>query len=179
MPSDDSTKSIVEALLFSADEPLPLGKMSQMLPEIHGKTIRKAVEDLRVEYDEQRRGFSIEEIAGGYQMFTRSEYAKWVRRLRRAQAESKLSQAALETLAVIAYKQPTIRSAVEAVRGVACGPIIRTLLDKKLIRITGRDTSLGRPILYGTTEDFLKHFGLRAIEDLPNPDDLSKQLNTE
>jgi segregation and condensation protein B len=116
--------------------------------------------------------FQIEEIANGFQLLSRPEYHEWISKIRKKSGESKLSQQALETLSIIAYKQPIIRAEIEAIRGVQSGQMIRTLIEKGLVKITGRDEVLGRPLLYGTTTKFLDHFGLKSIKDLPKVEDL-------
>ena len=134
--------------------------------------MRQAIEDLNSRYESTGSAFRVESIAGGYQMLTLPAYHDAIARLRRSRSDSKLSQAALETLAIVAYRQPIIRADVEAIRGVACGEIIRGLLDKGLVKIAGRADVLGRPMLYGTTKRFLETFGLGGLEDLPRVEEL-------
>ena len=124
------------------------------------------------DYDTQGRSFQIEEIAGGYQLFTKPEYYEWVAKLRKKSGETKLSQASLETLAIIAYKQPILRADLESIRGVQSGQIIRLLMEKDLVKVIGRDESLGHPLLYGTTKKFLEYFGLKDLQDLPKIEEL-------
>ena len=163
---------IVEALLFSGDSPLSSTKIASALGAITGRDVSKIVDRLNARYDEMGMSFCIESIAGGYQMLTRPEYATYLQRLYRVRSDNRLSNAALETLAVVAYKQPALRADVEAIRGVACGEVLRTLMEKSLIKIVGRAEELGRPMLYGTTKRFLEIFGLRHINDLPAVPDL-------
>ena len=139
-----------------------------------GRIVRKIILELAREYDEARRGFAIEEVAGGFQMLTRKEFADYVSQLQSGGGSGRLSQAALETLAVVAYKQPVTRADIEAIRGVQAGPLLRTLLQKGLVRITGRAEVLGRPLLYGTTKKFLEHFGLKSLNELPKVEELPK-----
>ena len=130
-------------------------------------TVKKAIEALREEYRERSAGFEMVEEAGGWTMLTREDFAPYIRRLRKAAEARKLSAAALETLAVVAYKQPAQRAEVEDIRGVGSGPMLRTLMEKGLVKMVGRAEALGRPLLYGTTKQFLQVFGLGSLKDLP------------
>ena len=160
---------VVEALLFATTSPLSVQRIVDCLERRHDEaTVQRALEDLKGRYDTERHAFAIEEIAGGYQVFTRPDYYPWVRKMLKSKKEIKLSRAALETLAIVAYKQPIIRSEVEDIRGVAVGPILRNLMDMNLIKVVGRSDHLGRPMLYGTTTFFLEHFGLKDLKDLPD-----------
>ena len=166
-------KSIVEAILFASDEPVPAARLAEAAGEgVTQEAVRAAVADLIAEYDSGGRAFTIEEIAGGFQLFTRPPYNPYLKKLLRARNQARFTQAALETLAIIAYKQPITRAEVEDIRGVACGDMIRTLMEKGLVRVTGRSELIGRPLLYGTTKKFLQVFGLASVKDLPD----SKQL---
>ncbi|MFN3486271.1 MAG: SMC-Scp complex subunit ScpB [Planctomycetota bacterium] len=168
----DSLKAALEAALFSCDEPLPLSRLKEILPDSGPEEIRQALEELRREYDASGRAFALEEIAGGYQLLTRPQYADIIVKLKKSKADRKLSAAALETLAIIAYKQPIKRVDVEAIRGAASGELIRALMERRLVRIVGRDEVPGAPVLYGTTKEFLDTFGLKSIEDLPRPEEV-------
>jgi len=170
--SPDEVKRIVEALLFAVQEPISVRKISEIIEGTEAKEIREVIQQLREEYDTHDRVFQIEEIAKGFQLLSRPEYHEWISKVRKKSGESKLSQQALETLSIIAYKQPIIRAEIEAIRGVQSGQMIRTLIEKGLVKITGRDEVLGRPLLYGTTTKFLDHFGLKSIQDLPKVEDL-------
>ncbi len=170
--SPDEVKRIVEALLFAVQEPISVRKISEIVEGTEAKEIREVIQQLREEYDSHDRVFQIEEIANGFQLLSRPEYHEWISKIRKKSGESKLSQQALETLSIIAYKQPIIRADIEAIRGVQSGQMIRTLIEKGLVKITGRDEVLGRPLLYGTTTKFLDHFGLKSIKDLPKVEDL-------
>ena len=162
----------VEALLFSSDSPLPAARIARV-GELGGtRRVRDAVALLNRRYERDGSAFRIEEIAGGYQMLTRPEYHDVVARLHQARSENRLSQAAMETLAIVAYRQPILRADVEAIRGVACGEVLRGLLDKQLVKIVGRAEVLGRPMLYGTTRRFLEVFALRSLDDLPRVEEL-------
>ncbi len=170
--SPDEIKRIVEAVLFAVQEPISARKLSEIVGETDAKEIQEVIRQLREEYDTHDRVFQIEEIANGFQLLSRPEYHEWISKIRKKSSEGKLSQQALETLAIIAYKQPVIRADIEAIRGVQSGQMIRTLVERGLVRITGRDEVLGRPLLYGTTTKFLDHFGLKSTKDLPKVEDL-------
>ena len=168
-----TVESIVEAVLFASDEPLSTVRLADIVG-ISVKQIRQHVKDLNDKYQANKNTFRIEQIAGGYQMLTLSSYNPWLRKLLRVRSDSKLSPAALETLAIIAYKQPVIRADIEAIRGVQAGEIIRGLMYKGLVKIVGRAQVLGRPMLYGTTKKFLEVFGLNTLKDLPKIEELKK-----
>jgi segregation and condensation protein B len=170
--SPNETKKIVEALLFAVHEPISVRKISEAVEGTDTKQIKEIIQQLREEYDTNGRAFQIEEIANGFQLLSRPEYHEWISKIRKKTSEAKLSQAAIETMAIIAYKQPIIRAEVEAIRGVQSGQMIRTLIEKGLVKITGRDEVLGRPLLYGTTKMFLEHFGLKSTKDLPKVEEL-------
>ena len=165
-------KHIVEALLFVADEPLSASKIAQAVTGLDSRQVRRVVEQLRTEYQAEGRAFTIEELAGGFRMLTRTEFHPYLKVLFRQPQETRLSSAALETLAIVAYKQPVNRAEIEVVRGVDCSGVLHTLLEYRLIKIVGRSEELGRPLLYGTTSEFLEHFGLRSIRDLPSVQEL-------
>ena len=164
-------KSIVEALLFATDQPLPIRRLTETIGVEKGKVL-EALDLLRQEYQSTERSFQIEEIAGGFQLLSKPEYHEWILRLEKKNVEGKLSPAALETLAVIAYKQPILRSTIDAIRGVESSQTLRGLIEKGLVKIVGRDETLGRPLLYGTTKRFLEYFGLRSLQDLPRTQEL-------
>ncbi len=173
-----TNEQIIEAVLFSSDNPVSASKLASIIGILGSKEIRKIIEKLNDSYERMGASFRIEEIAGGYQMMTRPEFAPYLQKLYKVRAENKLSSAALETLAVIAYKQPVVRAEIEAIRGVACGEIIRSLLEKGLIKIVGRAEELGRPMLYGTTRRFLQVFGLASLDDLPKVPELNLPKDT-
>jgi len=174
-----SLKQIIEALLFAADEPLSVARLRSIIDSADGRRIKAAIEELNCDYESAGRVFIIEEIANGYRLYTRPEYHEWIRKLFRQRSEARLSLAALETLAIVAYKQPIERAEVEDIRGVDVGHILRNLLDKDLIKILGRSEKLGRPFLYGTTKKFLEHFGLKSIKDLPRVAEIEPQGQSE
>ena len=170
---EPTVESVVEAVLFASDEPLSVARLTDIVGT-SVKQIRQHIKNLNDKYQANNNAFRIEEIAGGYQMLTLSPYNHWLKKLLRVRSDSKLSPAALETLAIIAYKQPVIRADIEAIRGVAVGEIVRGLMYKGLVKIVGRAEVLGRPMLYGTTKKFLEVFGLNSLKDLPKIEELKK-----
>lgn len=166
----DARLARTEAVLFVAREPLTSRKLAHFAGLLDGTEARTLVRRLNRLYDSEGSAFRVEEVAGGFQLMTRSQFGKWLRRLFQAPVETRLSNPALETLAVVAYRQPVLRADVDAVRGVDCGEILRQLMERDLVRIVGRSDDLGRPYLYGTTKRFLQIFGLRHLEDLPRAD---------
>jgi len=170
---EPTVESVVEAVLFASDESLTPARLSEIVGT-NVRQLRKHIDDHNEKYKTNNNAFRIEQIAGGYQMLTLGEYNHWLKKLVRARDDSKLSQPALETLAIIAYKQPIIRADIEAIRGVAAGEMIRNLMYKGLVKITGRAEIVGRPMLYGTTKKFLEVFGLNTIKDLPKAEELKK-----
>jgi segregation and condensation protein B len=164
----------LEAVLLLADEPLPARRLADVAGLADAAEARRLLDRLRELYDADGTAFQIEEIAGGYQLLTRPRYHPWLARLKRTGHEVRLTPAALETLAVIAYKQPIMRAEVEKIRGVMCAEIIRMLMEKGLVRVAGRHDSLGRPQLYGTTKKFLQAFGLNTLKDLPEVEALKQ-----
>lgn len=169
-------KRIIEALLFATDVPLPPTKIKSLLGEIDVKVLRELVQELKAEYDNDGHSFALVEIGGGYQIYTRPEYAKWVQELYKGKRSSKLTAAALETLAIVAYKQPIIKADIESIRGVNVDGVMATLLERNLVQVAGRDSRPGRPLLFGTTQEFLRYFGLGSLSDLPRIEDLEEYL---
>jgi segregation and condensation protein B len=169
----DEQKRIVEALILAAREPLTAARLAQAVPRLTPARARELALELRADYEREGRGFELAEVAGGFQLRTRPELAEFVQRLEQ-ERPARLSRAALETLAVIAYRQPATRAEVEHVRGVDCGPVMRSLLERHLVRIAGHREVPGRPMLYGTTRRFLEVFGLASLEDLPSLRDLDE-----
>ncbi len=170
---------MLEALLFGTHHPLTAGRLAELMDLDSTRPVRKAVQVLNGQYEEQGRVFRIEQVAGGFQLLTLPEYGDVLKKLHQKDTDAKLSRAALETMAIIAYKQPILRAEVEAIRGVACGETIRTLMEKHLVKIAGRAEEPGRPILYGTTKRFLELFGLNSLKDLPQSDELIKGAGGE
>jgi segregation and condensation protein B len=177
--TDESTDSpvdlgVLEALLFSTHHPLTAPRLAELMELPSASPLRKAIKQLNAQYEETKRSFRIEQVAGGYQLLTLPEYGDYLTRLHQKEIDAKLTKAAIETLAIIAYKQPILRADVEAIRGVACGETIRSLMEKHLVNIAGRAEEPGRPILYGTTKRFLQLFGLNNLKDLPQGEELPK-----
>jgi segregation and condensation protein B len=184
--------SRIEALVLASDRPLGDGKLIELLglvPESGrrraenadvpskvrreaAKQVRESIEQLNAAYASTGRSFRIEELAAGWQVLTLPSFGPLIARLRGDRAQQKLSQAALETLAIVAYRQPILRADLESIRGVACGEILKTLLDRRLVKIVGRAEEVGRPMLYGTTQEFLRIFGLASLSDLPQAKEL-------
>ncbi len=166
-------KNIIESLLFVAEGPLTIDRIKKVLNLTEAKEIHNALKELVDEYEVRQGGFSLHEVAGGYQLRTRPEYTQWIKRLIQPKPY-RLSKSALETLAIAAYKQPIIRSAIEQIRGVDCGGILRMLLERKLIRVLGRKEIPGRPLIYATTKQFLQVFDLKDLKDLPTPKEIEE-----
>jgi segregation and condensation protein B len=169
----DDLKNIVETLLFVSEEPLTVERLTKIISEAQTGELRQALEDLAGEYEARQGGFFLNQIAGGYQFRTRPEYMEWIKRLLQPKPLH-LSKAALETLAIIAYKQPVIRNDIENIRGVDCGGVLRVLLERKFVRVLGRRELPGRPLIYATTKRFLEVFGLKNLEDLPTPKEIEE-----
>jgi segregation and condensation protein B len=172
---EPTVESVVEAVLFASDDSLSPTRLAEIVGT-DVRQLRKHIDELNEKYKQHNNAFRIEQIAGGFQMLTLSAYSHWLKKLIRSREDGSLSQPALETLAIIAYKQPIIRADIEAIRGVAAGEMIRNLMYKGLVKITGRAEVLGRPMLYGTTKKFLEIFGLNSLKDLPKAEELKKPL---
>ncbi|MBM4308166.1 MAG: SMC-Scp complex subunit ScpB [Deltaproteobacteria bacterium] len=164
--SEDNLKPILEGILFISESPVKLDTLTEILHEWDRETLLDGIHQLKKEYEEDSKGLELVEVAGGYQFRTKPQWAQWVNRLQKSKPV-KLSQSALETLAIIAYRQPVIRPTIEMIRGVDSGWVIRSLLEKGLIRIMGRKEIPGRPLIYGTTKTFLELFNLNTLSDLP------------
>lgn len=177
-PADaEALVPILEALLFASPDPLGTAAMKKVFGEEFPKDLLKqALELLKERTNVEGRGVLLTEVAGGWQFLTREDCFPYVRRIARTQREEKLTPAAIETLAVVAYKQPVTRAEVDAIRGVASGPLVRSLMDRGLVKVTGRAELPGAPFQYGTTRQFLKHFGLKSSRDLPDPKELGRIL---
>jgi segregation and condensation protein B len=172
-------RAIVEAVIFASAEPVTGRQIGQVMGGVPKEAWQAALEELKAEYAREGRGLQLVEVAGGYQITTRPEYNDWVRELLDPQRPTRLSIQALETLAVIAYKQPATLPEIIELRGVKSGGVVKTLLEKRLIRIMGRKEVVGRPILYGTTKEFLLHFGLRDLDELPEIEQFAEVLGEE
>ena len=170
----DEIKAIAEALIFVSDIPLSINKINEVLDKTDVATIKTAILQLQDEYEKGGKGIQIIEVANGYKMCTRSEYSDYVTKLFTHRKKAKLSAQALETLAVIAYKQPVTKPEIEEIRGVNIIGVLKTLLDRNMIKILGKKDAVGRPILYGTTREFLEYFGLKDLTDLPTLKDFSE-----
>jgi segregation and condensation protein B len=169
--------AILEALLFVAEEPLPLPKLQEILGDADPAQTEASVRDLAVRLEADGRGVTVQEVGGGYRLATTPDVHPWVQRLQQVKP-ARLSRAALETLAIIAYRQPITRAEIEAIRGVAVDGVLRTLLERELVRMMGRKAEAGRPMLYGTSQQFLEHFGLRDLADLPTLREIHELIGT-
>ena len=159
--------AVLEALLFVSPEPVPVSRLATAVGNVSKAEVEQALTRLEQDLAQDNRGIQLVKLAGGYRLVTKAEYAPWLKRLDKAKAAQKLSRSALESLAIIAYKQPLVRAEIEEIRGVETSGVLRTLLERKLVRIVGRKEVPGRPIMYGTTKFFLEHFGLQDITQLP------------
>ncbi len=176
--ADTQLSAQIEALLLSSDRPLTDARLAELLDQTDAgsaNTIHNAVEQLNDEYERTGRSFRAERVAGGWQLLTLPVFGELLSKLHRDRAQARLSPAGLETLAIIAYRQPILRAEIEAIRGVGCGEVLRGLLDRRLVKIVGRAEELGRPMLYGTTTQFLKIFGIAGLDDLPPVEGLNEQ----
>lgn len=173
------TTRIIEAVLFASEAPLTAGEIARASGDLSPKDVEEAINELRLEYESRERSFQIYPLGDGYQILTRPEYAPYLERLDSVTRTSRLSRAALETMAIIAYRQPVSRVEVEELRGVNVAGVLRSLQERGLIDVVGRAEGLGRPLLYGTTRKFLDHFGLQSLEDLPRPEELKITLRAE
>ena len=169
----DPAVQLVEALVFAAPEPVDAGQLCTLVADLPAAQIPKIVEYLNQEYERTGRGFRIIRGGGGWRFATRPEFSPWVKRLAAGLARMRLTRPGLETLSLIAYRQPVTRAAVEAVRGVDVSGVLKLLLERKLIRVTGREPRSGRALLYGTTSEFLRYFGIDSLDDLPRPGELA------
>ena len=160
-------KAILEAVLFVSPEPMPVARLMSILGTVSRAEVVQALGLLAHDLDQDGRGIQLVQIAGGYRLVTKQEYGPWLKRMDKAKAAQKLSRSALESLAIIAYKQPLVRAEIEEIRGVETSGVLRTLCERKLVRIVGRKDVPGRPIMYGTTKFFLEHFGLQDLSQLP------------
>lgn len=167
-------KQVVEALIFANDVPIPDNKISSILEEVTPAQVRKMVEELNSEYSQSSRSFFITRVAGGFQFNTRKDLAQWIKKLYRGKAKPRLSQAGLETLAIVSFKQPVSRVEIDAIRGVHSGGVLKNLLERNLVAIAGRAEGAGKPLLYGTTKEFLRYLGINEISELPKPKEIEE-----
>jgi segregation and condensation protein B len=175
LSTQTTVDSVVEAVLFACDEPVTVAKLAGIV-ECTPKQVRTSIDTLNEQYKQQNRAFRIEQIAGGLQMLTLPYYDHWLRKMIKVRADNKLTPSALETLAIVAYKQPAIRADIEAIRGVASGEMLRGLMVKGLVKMVGRAEVVGRPMQYGTTKKFLECFGLNTLKDLPEIEELKRPI---
>jgi len=170
---ENNFKSAIEALIFASDKPATIEQIKKVLGIAEASSVRKSIDELKAEYETQNRGLRIIEIAGGFQMIASTAFSPFLKKLFKYRYSDKLSKPALESLAIIAYKQPLTRTEIESLRNVNVDGVMKSLLDKNLIRICGRKKIPGRPFVYGTTRQFLEHFGLKSLDDLPKMDDFT------
>ncbi|MGD8628793.1 MAG: SMC-Scp complex subunit ScpB [bacterium] len=170
----EELKRIVEALLFASPDPLSVRRIKSVVPGLETDQVLETLSELKQDYEGDSRSFQIVEIGGGYQLTTKPDYALWVGKLVEARGKQRLSRAALETLAIVAYKQPALRATLEGIRGVNVDGVLRTLMERDLVRIVGRADGPGRPLLFGTTRDFLMQFGLNKLADLPGIEEIEE-----
>ena len=173
----ERSKRIIEAVLFAAGKPLRARQIADAVESVDARGARRLLKQLAFEYDESERGFQIIEVQNGFQLIAREAYAPWVRRLFTKEVSAKLTPAALEALAIVAYHQPVTRAEVDEIRGVNSGSVMSSLIERNLINITGRKDAPGRPFLHGTTDRFLEHFGLKNINDLPTLEEIGEMFN--
>jgi segregation and condensation protein B len=178
MMDDFDVKPILESLFFVSDSPIRLEVLVEILPESSKEAILEGIRQIQAEYGDPSKGIELTEIAGGYQFRTKPGWAEWANRLKKTKAV-KLSQAALETLAIVAYRQPVIRPAIEEIRGVDSGSVLHTLMERGLIKMMGRKDLPGRPIVYGTSKAFLELFSLNSLSDLPKLQEIQPPLGPE
>jgi len=171
-------QAAIEAVLFVSEEPLPIAKLQEILGDEDPAATEASVRALALDLEGPARGLMVQEVAGGFRLATRAEAAPWIQKLQQVKP-AKLSRAALETLAIIAYKQPITRAEIEAIRGVAVDGVMRTLLERGLIRMLGRKAEAGRPILYGTSGEFLEHFGFKDLGDLPTLREIDELIGAQ
>jgi len=170
----EEIKRILEALLFASPDPLTAERVAAIVPGVEADQVVEAARELNEDYSRDSRSFQIVEVGGGWQLTTKPDYAVWVDKLLESGSRAHLSKAALETLAVVAYKQPVLRSGIESIRGVNVDGVLRTLMERNLVRIVGRGEGPGRPLLFGTTKDFLMQFGINRLSDLPKIEEIAE-----
>lgn len=174
----ERAKQVIEALLFASSKPMSVSELRKVLRGLAPKQIETYVSEIKESYERDKRSFQIVEIAGGYEIVTRKEFAPWILKVELQKKARQATQSALETLAILAYKQPITRAEVEDLRGVDVSGVMTTLMERTLIKIVGRKEVPGRPFLYGTTDKFLEHFGLKSLQDLPSIEEIKKIVET-
>ncbi len=177
--SDNNLKSVIEALLFASEKPLTIEQAKKVLDDLEPNEIRRLLEELKSDYEQSNRGIRIVEVAGGFQMNTATNFAPFLKKFFKVRHVERLSKPALETLAIIAYKQPLTKQEIEWLRNVNVDGVMKSLVDKNLIRITGRKKAPGRPFVFGTSKQFLEYFGLKSLEELPKMEDFSAMVETQ
>lgn len=175
--SEENTKSILEAILFAASEPITIKQFQHAIPDMNAREIRKALFELRDDYQQMNRSFRLIEIANGFQICTRPEFSEWIRKFYIQQVRVTLSPSALETLAIVAYKQPVTRNDVSTIRGVNSDSVISALVEKGLVCVSGRKEGAGRSLLFSTTDTFLEQFGLKNPSELPSLEEIEQLLS--
>lgn len=176
---DHEIKPIMEALMFVSGDPISIDRLHDVLTEVEKPRLRTLLEELKSDYAQSNRGLQVVEVAGGYQITTRIEMAPWIKEMEKVKAASRLSKPGLETLAIIAYKQPVTRAEIEQIRGVDAAGVLKTLMERKLVKIVGRKEVAGRPMMYGTTREFLQYFGLPDLTGLPTLKEFSEVVEAE
>ena len=173
-PDGARLRAIIEALVFAAEEPLTIEDLADLFPGAPREGLQEALDEVSRSCEAEERGLHVIRVAGGYRMTTKSEHGEWVRALFRSRNRRRLSPAALETLAIVAYRQPITTPEIQSLRGTDPAGVLEGLLDKRLVRVMGRKKVVGKPILYGTTPEFLAHFGLNSLDDLPSPEEFGE-----
>lgn len=177
--SDNNLKSVIEALLFASEKPLTIEQVRNVLDNMEANEVHRLLEELKSDYEQSNRGIRIAEVAGGFQMITSANLAPFLKKFFKERHVERLSKPALETLAIIAYKQPLTKLEIESLRNVNVDGVIKSLLDKNLIRIAGRKKAPGRPFVFATTKQFLEYFGLKSLEELPKMEEFSAMAEKE
>lgn len=176
---DHEIKPIIESLMFVSGDPISIDRLHDVLPTVDKAKIRALLEELKFDYARSNRGLQVVEVAGGYQITTRIEMAPWIKEMEKVKAAARLSKPGLETLAIIAYKQPVTRAEIEQIRGVDAAGVLKTLMERKLVKIVGRKEVAGRPMMYGTTREFLQYFGLADLTGLPTLKEFTEVVEAE
>ena len=170
----NGTRQIVEALIFASDKPISVKTICQIVDDLTEQEVQEIISDLEKGIEGSDRGIILKNVAGGYEFVTAPQYAVWVQKLMSDKKRSRLSRAGLELAAIVAYRQPIIRAEIEKIRGVDCGAPLRTLLERNLIKIAGREKAQGRPLIYATTDEFLHYFGINSLVDLPKLEEIEE-----
>lgn len=173
----DAVKAVMESLLFSSDKPILIEQLRNVFSDLEPTEIRKTIEELKSEYERDNRGIRIVEVAGGFQMVTAADFSNYLKKFYKQKHTDKFSKPALETLAIVAYKQPVTRLEIESIRGVNVDGVVNHLKDLGIIRISGRKRAPGRPFVYSTTREFLEYFGLKSLEELPKMENFSSLVS--